>query len=109
MSELFDLIKSLIEKFAPALAVAIWNYEETKVAKAESEKELAEEQLQVEKNHEAIDAANAGKSDSDIVNDAIINGGGSGGQLKSGDEPDRTAPATGDNGRLEQAKPKTGS
>lgn len=73
---------------APAIAVALWNYEEGKVDQANASKELAEERLEIEKNHESVDQNLAGKSSNDIVNDAIVNGGGDRGQLIERDKAD---------------------
>lgn len=93
MSALVDLIKFIIEQMAPAVAVALWNYEESKVGQARASQELAEVKLQLEKNHESVDAKYLGKSDLDVVNDAVFSDGG--GQLGAGDGTG--SPAPGDN------------
>jgi hypothetical protein len=65
------LLKQLIEEFAPTLAVMLWNYDQKKLGEQESKTKQAEVELQLEKNHEQIDRDNVGKSDSDIIDDAL--------------------------------------
>lgn len=81
LTALLDFIKQFCKDNWQALAALFYNYEEDRVDQAKADAERANEQVQIEKNHEAVDAANAGKSDADIVNDAISNG--SGGQSKT--------------------------
>src|SRR5579884_2404874 len=66
-----------------ALGLLLWNFEEARVQSAKAAADKAQTDLQVEKNHESVDQKYSGKSDADIVNDAVINGGGSGGQLET--------------------------
>ena len=109
MADILDALRKFIEEWIPALAVALWSYEEAKVDQAKSETEQAQVALQVEENHESVDQKYVGVPDSDVVNDAISNGGGSGGQLETGDA-DVPATSTGDNGNgLVKAKPDSGS
>lgn len=68
-TNLIDFIKSIIEEFAPALAVALWNYEENRIDHETKEKEaalLAAQNLNYEK---AVKDMYADKSDVDIIND----------------------------------------
>lgn len=95
MSDFLTWIKSLIEELAPALAVMFWNFEQTKVIQANNEKLKAETSLQIEKNHESVDAKYANSSDIDIVNDAILEGSGGNGQPKPSNEDNRQASSTG--------------
>lgn len=71
MTEFLNALRKLIETIAPALAVMIWDYEQAKLDEAKNDARDAAVQLQIEKNHEEIDAKFAGKSDADIVLDGI--------------------------------------
>lgn len=89
-------IKKFVEENIPAIAIAFWNYEESKITAAKNETDKVKTELEVEKNHEAVDQKYSGKSDSDVVNDAIIAGGGTGGQLETSDGDDSESSSTGD-------------
>lgn len=76
-----SLLLSLLQQLAQFLkdnwiAIASWavDYEESRVHAAQTQQEKAEVELAVEKSNEAVDAANRGKSDSDIIDDAIRGG-----------------------------------
>jgi hypothetical protein len=98
MDAFLNALQKLIETLAPALAVMLWNYEETKVEQADNAKADAQLELKLEKNHEAIDSKYADSSDADIVNDAILNGGGPTGQLETDNAPDGADGSTTGNG-----------
>jgi len=93
---MIELLKRLVEALAPALAVALWNFEEDKVSRAKVMKQDAETNLQLEKNHEAVNAKYADSSDSSIVGDAIAEGGGDRRQLES--DPTTTGNNSGSKG-----------
>jgi hypothetical protein len=80
VQQFLDWIKGLIEESAPALAVMFWDYEQSKEDEIKHEASDAQLQLQLEKNHEEIESINSGKSDNDIINEAIASG-------DSGDTP----------------------
>lgn len=70
-NEFLKLLKALIEELAPALAVMLWNYGDAKNEESKNEARKAKTELQMELNHEKVDKANVGKSDADILHDAI--------------------------------------
>lgn len=76
LQEFLTWIKGLIEASAPALAVILWNYDQSKINEANNKTLDAQVSLEIEKNHESVIASNANKSDLDIVNDAIVSGSG---------------------------------
>jgi carbohydrate-binding DOMON domain-containing protein len=84
---IISAVKKFIEDNIPAIAIAFWNYEEGKITAAKNETDKVKTELQMEKNHEAVDQKYAGKSDTDILNDAIASEG-VGGQLKTDNEDD---------------------
>lgn len=86
LNDLLKLLKELVEEFAPALAVALWNYEESKVDEAKNEALDAKVNLELEKNHESVDEKYKDCPDIAIVNDAIAAGGGGTGQSEPGGE-----------------------
>ncbi len=71
MGALLDAIQKFIEEFAPAIAVALWNFEESKVTEAKNETLDANLKLELEKNSEKVNAKYANSSDLDVINDAI--------------------------------------
>lgn len=85
-NDLLAWIKALIEELAPAIAVMLWNYEERKIEEANHKAMNAELKLQLEKNHDKVDAKYADKSDVDILNDAIESGGGQSGSSNEADQ-----------------------
>jgi hypothetical protein len=82
MTAFLNALRKLIEEFAPALAVFLWNYEQAKVGEATDKELQAQMELQIEKNHEAVDKKYIGRDDIDILNDAIANAGSGTGQLE---------------------------
>jgi len=71
MTEFLNALRKLIETFAPALAVMIWDFQQEKLDEAKTDARDAVVQLQIEKNHEAINEKYAGKSDADVLLDGI--------------------------------------
>lgn len=80
VAQFLELLKQIIEEAAPALAVMLWNYDQSKIDQAKMQTNKVLMELQLEKNHNEIDEQNSGKSDSDIINDAISKGRSGGGQ-----------------------------
>ncbi len=76
MNVYLKILKDFIEQFAPAIAVALWNYQSEKVQAAKDEALDAQVNLELEKNHEAVDKANSNLSDMDVVSNAIKDDGG---------------------------------
>lgn len=56
---------------APALAVILWNYQESKIEQAKNETLDAKVKLELERNHVEVDKANANLTDMDVVSNAI--------------------------------------
>ena len=69
-SILQDIWKILKENCA-AIALAVLDYEESRVHNSEVKEKKAEADLEIEKANQKIDRDNAGKSDADIIDDAI--------------------------------------
>lgn len=94
-----NALKALIEAMAPALAVMLWNYTESKNEEAKNEARKAKTDLQMELNHEQIDKENAGKSDADILHAAIDHDESKSGrgQLGCSDKGDQPGPASSGN------------
>ncbi len=78
--ELIKTIEELIEKFAPAIAVLFWDYEEKKVDEAKNEALDSKTILELEKNREKINEKYDGDSDLDIINEACASDGGPSGK-----------------------------
>lgn len=92
--DLIKAIKAFIGAIAPALAVMLWNYTESKEEELKNETRKAKTELELETNHEAVDKANDGKSDIDILESSISNNQGSGaGQYECCDETGRNPSA----------------
>jgi len=66
----WDFIKGLIEQFAPALAVSLWDYQEGRVDHEEKEKEAADLALKNMQDEKTIRDKFSG-SDSDTINSII--------------------------------------
>ena len=65
--EFLTWLKDLIEESVPALAVLLWDYKQEELDESKNDTLKAQEALEIEKNHEQIDAKYAGKSDDDIL------------------------------------------
>lgn len=103
MTAFLNAVRKFIEEFAPALAVMLWNYEEAKVGEANNEKTKAQLELQIEKNHEAVDQKYIGRDDFAILNDAIHNGGGTG-QYSTDSSPNESTPSGNNTGSIKPPK-----
>ncbi len=71
MGAILDAIQKFIEESLPALAVLLWNFEESKVNEEKHKTLDAQVNLELEKNHEEINTKYANSSDLDVINDAI--------------------------------------
>ena len=71
MIEFLKLVKAFLEQYMPAIAVALWNYEENRVDHANKEKEAAQLALRNVQEAEAIRSKYSDMSD-DAVLDSII-------------------------------------
>lgn len=79
LNEFLLWLKKLIEETAPAIAVMLWNYEESQVQEAKNEALDAKVNLDLEKNHESVEQKYHDCPDIAIVDDAInADNGGSG-------------------------------
>lgn len=74
MQEFINLIKSIIEEFAPVLAVALWNFEESKVAAAKQDQKTAELKLKEAQNEKDVKDSVSGLSDTDVIDKLTGNG-----------------------------------
>ena len=90
LTDLLGIIQKFIEDNWSGLAVLLWGYEEGKIAKEQSATRELQTELQIEKNHEAVDEKYSGVADVDVVRDAITQGGGDNGQLETDNEVDPT-------------------
>ena len=61
----------------PALAIALFDHEETKVNRLKLDNEALQLQLKLKDNKDAVDQKFAGLSDADLVRQSIVDGGGS--------------------------------
>lgn len=68
-SDIIATLWTIIKDNVAAIGLLVFDYERAKAKKAEIEKDAAELNLKIEKNHEKVDADNCGKSDIDIVSD----------------------------------------
>ena len=66
---------SWLKDQGPAILLALFQYEEHKVEVAQTLQDQALERLQIEKNHEAVDALYSVRSPSDIILGEIANAG----------------------------------
>lgn len=98
--KLLKALRSFIEEIAPALAVMLWNYTESKNEELKNEARKAKTDLQMELNHEKVDKENAGKSDADILHAAIDSdeSKSGGGQSGCGDQGTQSTSANGNSG-----------
>ncbi len=67
---MYDLLKSIFDWFkeqGPAIAILIYDWQNAEKQKAVQAEKEAEFELQIEKNHEKVDADNSGVSDADGV------------------------------------------
>lgn len=83
-SSWLDVIKSLWSVFAsflPALAISLFNYEETRVDRLRKENEALKLQLKLKENRDAVDSKFSGMSDVDIVRQSISDGSGPSGAV----------------------------
>lgn len=72
IKKLFGLICSAM----PAIAISLFNYEETRIDRLKRENEAMALQLKLKENADAITQKFAGLSDVDIVRQSIADGGG---------------------------------
>lgn len=73
----FQKFLAYMQTQIPAIAIAIFNYMRGQINQKELENKALKLEIEKGKAHEQINQANANKSDSDIVDDAIRAGGGS--------------------------------
>jgi hypothetical protein len=79
MDKLIEILSGLaswIRTQAPALAILFFNYEESKIQRLKNDKDAVELELSKERNTDAVEQQNHGRSPVDLVNDAIRDGGG---------------------------------
>jgi len=78
-SSWLDVMKSVwsvLVSFLPALAISLFNYEETRVDRLRKENEALKLQLKLKENKDAVDSKYSGMSDADVVRQSISDGGG---------------------------------
>jgi hypothetical protein len=67
---------SLVCSALPALAISLFNYEESKIDALKKQNEALQLQLKLKENKDAVDQKYSGMSDADIVRQSILDSGG---------------------------------
>lgn len=74
MDDLLSQFLQFLKDMMPAILVAVFGYQQAKIAQAQKKLDAANLVIKEEQNKDAIEAKYAGKSDADIVAQSIIDG-----------------------------------
>lgn len=93
-ASIFSDVWKIAQENMSAIGLLLFNYEEYKIDRARRDKEAIELELQLQKNKESIDEKYRDKSDLDVVQQSVIDGGGTASDIaeESGGSP-TTEPA----------------